>query len=83
MRTSYRVNAAVFTLIASAFFVLACNFTFWRVFLDATGGIGFRNLPLDVATALIFIALFNSALTLVNFRPIIKPVLVTLFLVRC
>lgn len=80
MRTTYPVNVAVLTLAASSFLVLACNLAFWRVFLDATGGFGLRNFPLHAATALIFIALFNAALTLLSFRLIIKPVLVTLFL---
>ena len=80
MRISYTVNVAVLTLAASSFLVLACNFAFWRVFLEATGGISWRNVPLHAATALIFIALFNAALTLLSFRPLIKPVLVALFL---
>ena len=73
------MNAAAFTLIASTFLVLAYNTSFWRSFFDATGNFSLTNLPLYLGSFLLIVLLFNAFLTLVNFRYLLKPVLVTLF----
>lgn len=61
------------------FLMLACNVVFWRAFVAATGGFSMGRLPLYVATLLIFALLLNALLTLLAFRPIVKPMLVLLF----
>jgi len=74
------MNMAVCTLAASLFFVLACNLRFWRTFVEATGGFLPGNIPLYLATFLILVLLFNALLTLLSFRPLLKPVLIFLFI---
>ncbi|QGZ43197.1 phosphoethanolamine transferase [Pseudoduganella flava] len=68
------------TLGASAFLVLAHNQSFWKTFLSATGGMRLGNLPVYVGAFIALVLLFNAILTLVNFRFVIKPVLIALFL---
>ena len=80
MRFTQQMNVAVCTLMASVFFVLACNLRFWKTFVDATGGLLPRNIPLYLATFLILVLVLNALLTLFAFRPVLKPVLVFLFM---
>lgn len=75
-----RINTAVFTLLVSVFVVVAYNISFWKRFYEATGGISADNIILFVAAFLILVLVFNAFLTLLTFRPIIKPVLIALFL---
>lgn len=75
-----RVGAPQLTLGASAFFVLAYNGTFWKTFVSATGGAQLGNVPVYAGAFLLLVLLFNAILTLFNFRFVIKPVLVALFL---
>lgn len=79
MKFPQKVNAAVLTLAASLFLVLFYNVSFWQRFFDATGGIRAGSIPLDLAMLLILVSVFNAFLTLVTFRPLIKPVLIALF----
>jgi lipid A ethanolaminephosphotransferase len=80
MRLTQQMNVAACTLAASVFFVLACNLRFWKTFVDATGGFQFRNLPLYLASFLILVLVLNTLLTLVAFRPVLKPFLIFLFI---
>lgn len=80
MKFTQQMNVAVCTLAASVFFVLACNLRFWRTFVEATGGFLPRNIPLYAATFLILVLVLNSLLTLLAFRPLLKPVLIFLFI---
>ncbi len=75
-----RIHASVLTLVASAFLVAACNAAFWRSFFDATGRVSLAHLPLHIGSFILIVLLFNACLTVVNFRFVIKPVLVLLFL---
>jgi lipid A ethanolaminephosphotransferase len=74
------VQAPLLTVAASAFLVLLYNFSFWKSFVSATGGAQFGNVPLYIGVFLVLVLVFNLFLTLVNFRPLIKPVLIFLFL---
>jgi lipid A ethanolaminephosphotransferase len=74
------VSASLLTCAASAFFVLAYNFSFWKTFLAATGGARLANLPIYLGAFVALVLVFNTALTLLNFRFVIKPVLIVLFL---
>ena len=80
MKFPQSMNVAVCTLVASVFFVVACNLRFWHTFIEATGGFLPRNIPLYLATFLILVLLFNALLTLFSFRPVLKPVLIVLFM---
>jgi lipid A ethanolaminephosphotransferase len=73
------MNVAVCTLAASVFFVIACNLRFWHGFVDVTGGFSVGRVPLYLATFLILVLLFNALLTLLAFRPVLKPALIALF----
>lgn len=79
MKALPKTHPVILTLLASTFFVIAYNFSFWRIFINATGGISIRNLPLHLATFIILVLFLNTFLTLVSFRPIIKPILAVLF----
>ena len=74
------VQAPLLTVAASAFLVLLYNFSFWKSFVSATGGAQFGNVPLYMGVFLVLVLVFNLFLTLVNFRLLIKPVLIFLFL---
>ena len=73
-------SAPLLTLLSSVFLVLVDNFKFWKTFLFATGGAYIANLPICLGVFALLVLFFNAALTLVNFRFVIKPVLVVLFL---
>ena len=75
-----RLGAPLLPLYASAFLVLAYNFTFWKTFALATGGANLANVPVYAGAFLLLVLLFNAILTLLNFRFVIKPVLVLLFI---
>lgn len=81
MQFPRKLDLAVGTLAASAFLVLACNLSFWKTFIQATGGFHASLIPLYAGTFLILTLYLNALLTLVTFRPLFKPVLVVLFLV--
>lgn len=74
------VQAPLLTVAASAFLVLMYNFSFWRSFVSATGGMQAGNIPLYLGAFVVLVLVFNLFLTLVNFRLLIKPVLIFLFL---
>ena len=80
MKYFQQLNVAACTLAASVFFVVACNLRFWTTFVDATGGFLPRNIPLYLATFLILVLVLNTLLTLFAFRPVLKPVLIVLFI---
>jgi len=80
MKFPLRMDVAACTLAASVFFVLACNLRFWQTFFEATGGFQARNLPLYAATFLILVLVLNAMLTPLAFRPLLKPVLMFLFI---
>lgn len=75
-----RIDATILTLVASVFLAVACNARFWRGFIDATGHLSLAHLPLHLGCLLLVVLLFNACLTAINFRYVIKPVLVLLFL---
>lgn len=76
-----RINASVLPLAAAVFFIVVYNLTFWRNFFIATGGLRLSSLPEQAGLFLLLVLVFNICLTLVNFRFIIKPVLILLFLI--
>lgn len=80
LNTTPRIDASILTLIASAFLVIAYNTSFWRSFLAATGNVSLAHLPLHLGSFLLIVLLFNACLTAVNFRFVIKPVLILLFM---
>ncbi len=79
MKFPHQMNVAACTLTASVFFVLAFNLRFWNTFIEATGGLQARNLPLYAATFLILVLVLNAMLTPLAFRPLLKPALIFLF----
>lgn len=75
-----RLSAPLLTLAVSVFLVAADNFSFWQRFVAAAGGLQAGNLPLLAATFLVLVLAFNACLSAVNFRPLIKPLLIALLL---
>ena len=75
-----RIDATLLPLAASVFLVAAYNFTFWKNFFLATGGVHLANLPVQLGMFLLLVLVFNTSLTLLNFRFVIKPLLIALFL---
>lgn len=75
-----RLNAAVLPLVASAFFVSTYNFAFWKTFIGATGGWQFSSLPVQLGMFMLLVCAFTSFLALVNFRHVLKPMLILLVL---
>lgn len=67
------------TLIASAFLLIGFNLVLWQHLFAITGGDG-RGIALRVAFAVMILAAFNLVLTVLAFRPLLKPVLIVLFL---
>jgi len=66
----------------AAFVMVACfNQSFWGRFIVAIGGIEAARAPLLAATFLLLTLVFGSVLSLLNFRPVIKPLLVLLLMV--
>ena len=72
-------NPFVLTLTTSFFFAAAYNFPFWKRFVAFSGGFSLSNLPLFAAVFLVLVLLVNVLLTVVTFRPLIKPALILLF----
>ncbi len=80
LKAQPRIQAPLFVLLASAFLVLAYNVNFWRAFVQATGGVKLSNLPVYAGSFLVLVFIFNAFLTIVSFRPLLKPVLIFLFI---
>ena len=65
--------------LASFVFVTGYNFAFWKSFVGATGGLGLAQAPLQAGMFFLIVLIFGACLTLVNFRHVLKPVLIVLF----
>lgn len=80
LNTAPRIHASLLILGASVFLLTAYNGNFWRTFVSATGGIGLAHLPLHLGSFALLVLLFNACLNLVNFRFVVKPLLIVLFM---
>lgn len=69
----------IITLLASAFFLLAFNFSLWQHLLNITNS-DVQGVLMRGAFALILLAAFNFLLTLLAFRWVLKPLLTLLLL---
>jgi len=67
------------TLIASAFLLTACNVVLWQHLFDITTSDG-KGIVMRVAFGVMILAAFNIVLTLLAFRPVLKPVLTLIFM---
>ena len=65
--------------LAATLIVAGYNFTFWASFVRATGGLGLAQLPLQIGMFLLITLIFSACLATINFRHVIKPVLIFLF----
>lgn len=63
---------------ASVVLVAVYNATFWRSFIGATGGVGWAQIPLQAGMFSLISLIFCACLTVVNFRNVLKPVLILL-----
>ena len=67
------------TLIASAFLLVGFNFVLWQHLFEITASDG-KGIVMRVAFGVMIFAAFNIVLTLLAFRPVLKPVLTLLFM---
>ncbi|MHC8315622.1 phosphoethanolamine transferase [Pseudomonas sp. LB3P31] len=67
------------TLIASAFLLTGFNVVLWQHLFEITGTDG-QGLVMRVAFGVMILAAFNIVLTLLAFRPVLKPVLTLIFM---
>ncbi|MBF6032769.1 phosphoethanolamine--lipid A transferase [Pseudomonas sp. P155] len=68
------------TLIASAFLLIGCNFVLWQHLFEITAADG-KGIAMRVAFGVMILAAFNVVLTLLAFRPLLKPLLTLIFLI--
>src|SRR5689334_16712022 len=68
------------TLIASVFLLAGFNLVLWQHLFDITAADG-QGIVMRVAFGLMILAAFNIVLTLLAFRPVMKPVLTLIFLI--
>ncbi|MFJ2482256.1 phosphoethanolamine transferase [Pseudomonas sp. NPDC087598] len=68
------------TLIASAFLLLGFNFVLWQHLFEITAADG-KGIAMRLAFGVMILAAFNIVLTLLAFRPLLKPLLTVMFLI--
>ncbi|ABA73130.1 phosphoethanolamine--lipid A transferase [Pseudomonas fluorescens] len=68
------------TLFASAFLLAGFNFVLWQHLFDITTADG-KGIAMRIAFGVMIFAAYNIVLTLLAFRPVLKPVLTLLFMV--
>ncbi|PNG43977.1 hypothetical protein A1354_20070 [Pseudomonas asplenii] len=68
------------TLIASAFLLLGCNVVLWQHLFEITAADG-NGLAMRLAFGVMILAAFNIVLTVLAFRPMLKPLLTLIFLI--
>lgn len=83
LRTTFPfcLNASKLPVMAAAFLLCAYNVAFWKAFIGATGGWHLATLPVQFGMLLMLVCALTACLALVNFRHVIKPVLILLVLV--
>ncbi|MES2318867.1 MAG: phosphoethanolamine--lipid A transferase [Pseudomonadota bacterium] len=80
MFKKYPIKPEYVTLTAAALLCLLYNKKFWTTFISATDGWTLSGATLVGFSFLSIVLVFNACLTLVAFRYLLKPVLVSLFL---
>ncbi|VVM62723.1 phosphoethanolamine transferase [Pseudomonas fluorescens] len=68
------------TLIASAFLLIGCNVVLWQHLFEITTADG-KGIAMRVAFGVMILAAFNLVLTVLAFRPVLKPLLTVIFLI--
>ncbi|WNZ85763.1 phosphoethanolamine--lipid A transferase [Pseudomonas sp. P108] len=68
------------TLIASAFLLIGCNVVLWQHLFEITAADG-KGIAMRVAFGVMILAAFNIVLTVLAFRPLLKPLLMLIFLI--
>ncbi|MGG7554967.1 phosphoethanolamine transferase [Pseudomonas sp. ES3] len=68
------------TLVSSAFLLAGFNLVLWQHLFDITAADG-QGIVMRVAFGLMILAAFNIVLTLLAFRPVMKPVLTLIFMI--
>ncbi len=78
---SLRLHAALLPLIASTLLASVYNLAFWQAFTDATGGWTLSAMPVQLGMFVLLVCAFTASLAMVNFRHVLKPMLIVLFLI--
>ncbi len=77
---SLRLSALWLPLIASTALASVYNLAFWQAFSEATGGWTLSAFPLQLGMLVLLMCAFTAPLALLNFRHVLKPMLIVLFL---
>jgi len=77
----WTIPSVILPFLASGFLVAGYNFSFWKVFFGATGGFGLAQLPLQIGMFFLIVLVFSACFSLLNFRYVLKPILIALFIV--
>ncbi|MGG5220795.1 phosphoethanolamine transferase [Pseudomonas syringae pv. coryli] len=80
MPTPRTVRPEVVTLLASAFLLLGFNINLWQHLFSITSADS-KGLAMRFAFGLMIFCVFNIVLTLLAFRRVLKPVLISLFMI--
>lgn len=80
MPTPRTVRPEVVTLLASAFLLLGFNLNLWQHLFSITSADS-KGLAMRFAFGLMIFCVFNIVLTLLAFRRVFKPVLISLFMI--
>ncbi|KTC04743.1 MULTISPECIES: phosphoethanolamine transferase [Pseudomonas] len=80
MPTPRTVRPEVVTLLASAFLLLGFNINLWQHLFSITSADS-KGLAMRFAFGLMIFCVFNIVLTLLAFRRVFKPVLISLFMI--
>lgn len=78
---SRQFKTSALPVLASVFLVSAYNFRFWKNFVGATGGFSVAALPVQIGMFLLLVFAFSACLALINYRYVLKPVVILLFVV--
>jgi lipid A ethanolaminephosphotransferase len=79
--STLRLRAYYLPFVAALFMVAGFNQSFWSRFIIAIGGVAVSKIPLLIATFIFLVLVFGTVLSLLNFRPVIKPTLIFLLVV--
>ena len=77
----FRLNACLLPLWASLYLTGVYNFAFWKTFVSATGGWQWAGIPVQLGMLAMLVCAFTACLALLNFRHVLKPLLISLFLI--
>ncbi len=77
----FRLKAWLLPLWASLYLTGVYNVAFWKTFVGATGGWQWTGVPVQLGMLALLVCAFTACLALLNFRHVLKPLLIALFVI--